>query len=343
MTINMGWRRFTSASPFSLSGLHAAVLIAALALSGCGGSGVSEPPVTTGRTTATTIDGLRYDLQGHRGARGLKPENTLPAFETALDLGVSTLELDLHFSSDQQVVVWHDPVIDSAKCRVPGGVAVDGLISASSADSLATLICDGNPDPARFPDQNAEPTELAGDAWGIVTLDQLFDFVEQYAQSDLKSTDQRAGASVVRFNIETKRVPDDPTAIGDDFDGVAPGAFELAILELIERRGMAERTTIQSFDHRSLWAIRTVSPDQKLAALTRRGEVPDFVELAENGAAIWSPTQSAVTESRVVEAHDAGLLVIPWTVNEVDEMTALLDMGVDGLITDRPDLAPPSR
>jgi len=216
-------------------------------------------------------------------------------------------------------------------------------LSEMTAEEIGRFTCDRNPDPGRFADQTAEPTALAGDDFSIVTLDELFDFVDAYASSESKTADQRARAATIEYNIETKRVPDNPDAIGDDFDGTTPGAFELAILDLIADRGLGARVTIQSFDHRSLWAVRSADGTIDLAALTRRGEVPDFDELVSKGATIWSPTHTVLNPTRIEQAHDAGLLVIPWTVNDPNDMVALLASGVDGLITDRPDLAPPPR
>ncbi|HEX6387019.1 MAG TPA: glycerophosphodiester phosphodiesterase family protein [Anaerolineae bacterium] len=296
-------------------------------------------------------DAPGFDVQGHRGARGLKPENTLPAFETALDLGVTTLELDLHFTSDHVVIVWHDPEIDNAKCRLDPEATVDApepdslvwqgdklRLSNLTFAQVQAYICDRNPDPDRFPSQDNNPTPLAGSNYRIVSLAQLFDFVTEYTQSEEKTASQRANAGHVHFNVETKRRPDDPRAINDDFDGVNPGPFEQAILALIEERGLLDRVIVQSFDHRSLWAIRAVNDTIRLAALTPRGAAVSLPDLAASGANIWSSDYADVTLDRLAEAHAANLLVIPWTVNEPDEMHRLIDMGVDGLITDRPDL-----
>ena len=291
-----------------------------------------------------------FDSQGHRGARGLKPENTLPAFETALDLGVSTLELDLHFSADQEVVVWHDPKIDKVKSRLdpdsdvetrdPDSLVKWGselMVSQLTLDQLQAYICDRNPDVAVYRDQENSPTTIAGDDYRILTLAELFEFVEDYAASDLKSEAQRENARHVRFNIETKRKPDNPKFINDGFDGHNPGPFELEILHLIEEYGLGERVTVQSFDHRSLWAIRSVNEDINLSALTYK-EVPDFVDIAGQGATIWSPRYKDVNPMLIKKAHEAGLLVIPWTVNEASVMLDLIAMGVDGIISDRPDI-----
>lgn len=291
-----------------------------------------------------------FDVQGHRGARGLKPENTLPAFETALDWEVTTLELDLHYTADGQVVVWHDPAIDAAKCRLDPATAVvapdpddpslaedELMISHLTWEQLGAYRCDRNPDPSLFPEQDNEATPLAGADYRIVTLAQLFDFVAAYEVAEAKTESQRDNAGSVQFNLETKRRPDRPEAINDGFDGVAPGPFEQAIMSLVAERNLVERTIIQSFDHRSLWAVRQLDDQIRLAALTSR-RLPQLPSLAANGASIWSPNAGDVTVQRLAEAHEAGLLLIPWTVNEPDEMRRLIALGVDGLISDRPDL-----
>ncbi len=305
-------------------------------------------PVVTGEEATIMLPG-GFDVQGHRGARGLKPENTLPSFETALDLGVTTLELDLHFTADQVVVVWHDPVVSADKCHLPAPgdnpppdpddpvVAADELrIAGLTYDQLAQYQCDRNPDPARFPLQNREATTLAGDNYRIPMLSEVFDFAAQYGEAASKPLELRENAARVQFNIETKRQPNDPGAIGDDFDGINPGAFEIATVELVETRGFVDRVILQSFDHRSLWAAQMLNADLRLAALTFRGQ--DLAEYADRGAAIWSPNYEDVTVRLLEQAQELGLDVIPWTVNERNALQALIDLGVDGIITDRPDL-----
>ncbi len=314
-----------------------------LLVAACGDAGSS------GSGPGTTVPSL--DIQGHRGARGLKPESTLPSFEAALDEGVTTLELDLHFTADGRLVVWHDPFLDPAKCRLgegapagapdpddPATPADDLRISAMSFAELGAYRCDRNPDPGAFPAQDQLPTDLAADRFELIALEELFDFVELYVESGAKDDEQRRNASRVRFNIETKRVPASPELIGDGFDGVTAGAFEQALLDLIEERGLVDRVTVQSFDHRSLWAIAATGSEVQLSALTARS-VPDFADLATRGAGVWSPNFRDVDAASLAAAREAGLLVLPWTVNDPADMRRLAELGVDGLITDRPDLA----
>lgn len=288
------------------------------------------------------------DVQGHRGARGLRPENTLAAFEIALDLGVTTLELDLHFSADGVPVVWHDPAVDPSKCRLADGAPAD-VPDPDTADpaelgvrrltieQLGWYVCDRNPDPDRFPDQVAVPGQLPGAGFRIVPLAELFAFVDAYGVSELKSEPQRQAASQVLFNVETKRVPADPETIDDGFDGSTAGPFELAILADVAAAGLDERVIVQSFDHRSLRAVAATGATVRLAPLTR-DRVNDPAAYVEWGADIWSPSASTLTAELLASAQAAGLAVVPWTVNDPADMAALIDMGVDGIITDRPDL-----
>lgn len=291
-----------------------------------------------------------FDIQGHRGARGLKPENTLPAFETALDLGVTTLELDMHFTSDDMVVVWHDDHIEKDKCGLnpesdveapnPDSLIYQGdnlLISRLTWEQVQAYRCDRNPDDDRFPEQDNSPTALAGDDYHILSLDEVFTFVAEYAESEFKTEEQQENANRVLFNIETKRKINDPEAIDDDFDGENIGAFELIILEVIAEHQLEDRVAIQSFDHRSLWVIRSVDENITLVALTSR-TIPDLADLAAQGANIWSPNYQDLNTELIQEAHDLGLKVIPWTVNDASNMFQLVVWGVDGLITDRPDI-----
>lgn len=318
----------------------AAAMVVVVLFAGCGDSSDNADKADSGASADTVVGASSagdYDLQGHRGARGLRPENTLPSFEVALDLMVNTLEFDLHLSADDRVIVWHDPLIDSDKCTTN---SPNRRVRKMTAAELSQLRCAQNPDTGRFADQQAEPGAVSNDGYAIVSLAEVFDFVVAYAASPSKSDAQRANAASVRFNIETKRKVDDPAAIGDGFDGQSVGVFEAAIIDDIDAAGVRDRVTVQSFDHRSLWAIHADHSDISLAALTRRNDIPDFVDLADNGATIWSPDYRSVNASSLAAAHSAGLLVVPWTINDADDMVDLLALGVDGIITDRPDLAP---
>jgi glycerophosphoryl diester phosphodiesterase len=315
----------------SLAGCAAALALAI----GCLDPSLTEAPAN-------------FDLQGHRGARGLAPENTLPSFERALDLEVTTLELDLHFSADDALIVWHDPVISPSKCGLarggdgsrpdpdrapPAALAVRRLSRAQ----LAGYRCDRNPEPDRFAEQRSTPTLLAGDDYRIVELFELFDFVERYAASAAKTHEQRRAAARVRFNIETKREAEHPGHIGDGFDGQSAGPLEREFERLVRARGLETRVTLQSFDHRSLWSLRALGSPIELVALTE--STADLDALKRRGAAAWSPWHEEVDAESLARAHALGLRVVPWTVNDAERMRELRALGVDGIITDRPDLA----
>lgn len=254
------------------------------------------------------------DVQGHRGARGLRPENTIPGFVLSAELGVTTLELDLHLTADERLVVWHDPELRPEKCDVHEARAIRSMTLAE----VREVVCDRNPDPARFPKQLAPTAE----DFHVVELDRVLGLSE---------------AAECRFNIELKRVPDNPATIGDDFDGVAPATFERALVAAVHRFDAVPRVTVQSFDHRALWAIAKLEPKLELAALTEGGV--DLDSLVDGGAAIWSPNHAALSASEIERAHALGLRVIPWTVNDPEALDRMLQLGVDGLISDRPDLA----
>lgn len=275
-----------------------------------------------------------FDIQGHRGARGLKPENTLPSFETALDLGVSTLELDLHYSADNVVIVWHDDEISQSKCVI-GDEAP--LISQLNLTQIISTRCNLNPDLDRFPIQDNSKSLLAGDNYQIITLENIFKFVKTYSESTLKTEAQRSNAMQIQFNIETKRKIDKPEGINDGFNGIDPGPFELEILRLIAQFNLQDRVIIQSFDKRSLNAIRSVNNSIRLAFLTNE-DIPSPTELTRLNVNIWSPNYRDLSASLVNSAHDINLKVIPWTINDAHTMQTLIDMGVDGIITDRPDI-----
>ena len=311
---------------------YALLSLLLLILAACGGQSGQAQPLLIDDIIASPLRAT-FDIQGHRGARGLKPENTLPAFETALDLGVNTLELDLHLSKDGNIVIWHDDELKPDKCQI----AEKKAISQLSAQQLSQVRCDKNPDKARFPQQSNSPTPLAGNHYTVLRLSELFEFVMRYSQSDKKSNAQKLNALRVHFNIETKRKRNKPAAINDGFDGVNAGPFELKILQLIEQYGLQDRVMIQSFYYPSLWAIHAINPNIQLAALSSKQQ-PDIGVLSQSGASVWSPKASTLTPFLIKKAHALNLKVIPWTINDEAQMRHFIKLQVDGIITDRPDL-----
>jgi len=210
-------------------------------------------------------------------------------------------------------VVWHDPMVGPDKCDVDAPLRVRDLTMAE----LREIRCGRNPEPDRFPDQQAPD----GADFSLVALEDVL---------------QLPSAKGLAFNIELKRVPDDPSTIDDGFDGTVPATFERVLVETLREHDVLARAVVQSFDHRSLWAVHRLEPSLRLAALTERAT--DLAALAEQGATIWSPYYGALTLRLVDEAHAIGLEVIPWTVNDPADIDMVLELGVDGIISDRPDV-----
>jgi glycerophosphoryl diester phosphodiesterase len=299
--------------------------------------------------------GTTFNLQGHRGARGLKPGNTLPSFEVALDVGVSSIETDLHLTRDGQVIVCHDPACSEAVCRkLPGESGVDPvrrpLLSTLTRAQLMAYVADVNPDPAGFPFQDATATPLAAEfarrhqmhPFALPTLDDLFAFVAFYAgqpgQDVGKTPFQRERAAQVVLDLELKRVPGRPERIGDNFDGKSMGLLEERVLECVQRHGVVERTVIRSFDHRSIRAIRDREPRLRTALLIANTAPIAPEELVQRaGASIYCLDVNFLDELQVQQLHAASIAVLPWTVNDPMDWERLLSWGVDAITTDYPD------
>jgi glycerophosphoryl diester phosphodiesterase len=296
----------------------------------------------------------RFELQGHRGARGLKPENTLPSFETALDLCLSSIETDVHLTGDGIPVLFHDPRIDESHCRFKESVEPppdrNQPISRLTCLQLRSYIADRNPDRARFPGQSAETTpaaavygERAGiDPYGIPRLADLFTFVSAYA-GDLgresgKSELQRYKAGQIHLDLELKRVAFYPQTIGDRFDGIAPALLETQVLSETRNSDFVSRCRVRSFDHRSVSALKKAEPGIEVGVLVAETTpmFPSQLALAA-GATVYCPDFRFLDLIQVREAHQASVRVIPWTVNDPADWSTLLDWGVDGITTDFPD------
>ncbi len=286
-----------------------------------------------------------FDLQGHRGARGLFPENSLPAFEGALALGVTTLEFDLGMTRDGVLVVYHDRRLAPDRTRGPDGSWLESpgpLLTELRYEELAGYdIGRLRPDSkaaARFPGQ-------AGlDGIAIPTLDALL------ARAEALS------GGAIRYNIEIKLSPLAPA------ETPTPEAFAQVLVERLRAASVAKRATVQSFDWRTLAGVQALAPEIATVCLTAErdwldtlqrgqpgaspwtagldlddfdGSVPRLVKAA--GAAVWSPSFRDLREAELHEAHRLGLRVLPYTVNDPADMASLIALGVDGLITDYPD------
>jgi glycerophosphoryl diester phosphodiesterase len=296
-----------------------------------------------------------FNLQGHRGARALYPENTLPSFEAALDAGVRSVETDVHLTRDGVVVLCHDPLLCDPPCtllhpELAAPSAVPPLVSRFTLAELRGYRADGNPDPRRFPDQRVAVTPLAAlfaeqhglHPYGIPTLEELLQFAADYA-GELgaqagKSERQRQRARNVLFDLELKRVPFHPETINDHYDGTMPGLLEERIVETVRRWNVIARTTVRSFDHRCVRLLRQMEPGLTgaiLIAETAPAAPAELIERAE--AQVYCPGYLFLDKAIVRQVQSVGARVLPWTVNQPEHWQRLLDWGVDGITTDVPD------
>jgi len=249
----------------------------------------------------STMASDQLEIQGHRGARSVLPENSLPALQHALELGVDTLEFDMGVSKDGVVVVVHDQTINPAICQHQDGSAIEEelWVHQLTLEEIKSFDCGSKLNP-RFPRQTLIPgTE-------IPTLAEVFEMVEN---------SKLANAKTVLFNIETKSDPRKPHA------QPTPAKFVEAVLKVVDEFGLRERVCLQSFDHRTLVEAHRQAPEMLRSAKSE----------------IVSPNFKAIDKQDVDAIHEAGLRVIPWTANTDEQWASLIEIGVDGIITDDPE------
>ncbi len=274
-----------------------------------------------------TLDFNTIDWQAHRGGKGLAPENSIPAFTYAVTLPyVKTLELDVVVSKDSILVVSHEPWMSSKICLTPDGNEINEAeekqlnIFQMTLEEIAAYDC-GSRRVDGFPDQKKMKTNKP-------TLENVVKAVSAYAaQRNLEAT---------LFNIEIKSSPE-----GDNIYHPEPATFASLVISAVNRLRIKERINIQSFDVRALQAVHQQDSTLQLAYLISTSEGLDQ-DLQKLGFIpnIISPNHELVNADFVKAAHSKGIKVIPWTVNEVGRMKALLELGVDGIITDYPNLIP---
>lgn len=286
-----------------------------------------------------------FDVQGHRGARGLMPENTLAGFSHALSLGVTTLEMDLGITRDGHVVVSHDPRLNPSLTRGRDGNWIEApgpVINSLSLEELEAYdvgrLLPGSRYAQRFPGQSPVDGER------VPTLAQVLTLVG------------RSANAAARVNVEIKLSPFEPHLTP------SPEAFAQAVVDELRRHGAGQRATIQSFDWRTLRHVQALAPEIRTAYLSAQqkwldniesrhagaspwtagmdvddfgGSIPRLVEAA--GGDIWSPYYRELDREQLEAAKALGLQVIVWTVNEAPDMHRMIDLGVDGIITDYPD------
>lgn len=267
-----------------------------------------------------------FDKQGHRGSRGLMPENTIPAMLKAIDLGVTTLETDAIITKDKQVVLSHEPFFNHEISTKPDGTLVtdkeEKSLNIFQMNYAAIKTFDvGLRTHPRFPKQQkisvAKPL-----------LADMIDAVEQYCISNKKP--------LPNYNIETKSQP-----ATDELYHPKPAEFIELIVAVIKEKKIEERVIIQSFDPRTLQYLHQQYPQIKTALLIEDFDKKAFaLQLRDLGfiPSIYSPAYSLVTPLLVKQCREAGVAIIPWTVNDLEKMKELKKMGVSGIISDYPDL-----
>ncbi len=269
---------------------------------------------------AHTPSGHALEIQGHRGARGNLPENTLPAFEFAVKAGADVLELDLQVTRDLQLVVSHDPVINREICVKPDGSRIPPSQELRVIDltwnELKQYDC-GRLEHPRFPRQKRVP----GGAH-MPSLDEVFQKITQKGAP---------GAQSVKFNIELK------------YDAAHPewwparDQYAKLVLERIQHWKHQNRVTLQSFDFEMVKLLRKLDPKMTLSYLSETAGENRVERALSCGAQILSPDFELLTEAEVRDAQARGLRVIPWTLNSAEQWDKAIRWRVDGIITDYPE------
>jgi glycerophosphoryl diester phosphodiesterase len=263
----------------------------------------------------------KLDVEGHRGGMALMPENTISSMLNGVKLGVRTLELDMVISADGKVVVSHDPYMSARIMRKPDGSDVDVSEEKSLAmykmpyDSIRKYDAGSKPNP-QFPNQPKFKTYKP-------LLADLIDSVETYVKKNKLKP--------VYYNIETKSTP-----AGDGIYNPKPDVFVETVMAVINQKKIVQRVIVQSFDVRTLQVLHKSYPKIKLSLLVGKINIDEDLKTLGFTPDIYSPYYTFVTKEIVQKAHDNKMLILPWTVDQEKDMTALGDMGVDGIISNYP-------
>jgi glycerophosphoryl diester phosphodiesterase len=265
----------------------------------------------------------KLDVQGHRGGRGIMPENSIPAMINAVKIGVRTLELDCVISKDNQVVVSHDTYMSSDFMLKPDGSVID------KADEKKLLIYSMPYDSVKRYDGGSKPHPAFAGQKKMKTykplLSELIDSVEQYVKANhLKR---------VYYNLEIKSAP-----AGDNIEHPAPEQFVKLVMDVLNQKKVSARVTVQSFDTRPLQVLHQKYPKQTLSYLTaNKDSFADNIAKLGFTPQVISPYYTSIDSNFVNQAHEAKVQVLPWTVNDEDSMKKMADLKVDGMISDYPD------
>jgi Glycerophosphoryl diester phosphodiesterase len=248
----------------------------------------------------------RIEVHGHRGARAVLPENTIPAFKHALEAGADVLELDMAVTQDNVLVVSHDLHMNRTICEGPAG---ETAIRRLTLTQIREWDCGAKQNP-EFPKQKTVPGTR------MPTVDEVFALAPQGSFA---------------FNIETKINPRQPELTPD------PATYARLVVDLVRKHRLESRVIVQSFDFRTLHEVKKLAPEIRLSALYA-GAPKDFVEISREAgnAPIVSPHYLITTREAVRRAHQQGLQVIPWTANTPKQWESLVEAGVDAIITDDP-------
>ncbi|MEI7472099.1 MAG: glycerophosphodiester phosphodiesterase family protein [Chitinophagaceae bacterium] len=283
----------------------------------------SQPPT---QQSGIPENKAAFDAQGHRGCRGLMPENTIPAMLKAMDLGVHTLEMDISFSKDLQAFLSHEPFFNHEISTQPNGQYIKEEeekkynMYQMKYDSIIRYDVGLKPHP-RFPQQEKIKAIKP-------LLSDLFLAVKKYAAAK--------NYPIPYFNIETKTLP-----ATDQIYHPAPAQFVQLLMKVIQENQMEAYTTIQSFDFRTLQYLHQYYPAMATAMLIEADDGRTFqaqIDALGFIPTIYSPAYALVNEGLIKECHQKGIKIIPWTVNDKTTIEKLKAMGADGLISDYPNL-----
>ncbi len=278
---------------------------------------------TLKKTTNNIVPETSLDIQGHRGCRGLLPENTIPAFKHALDLGVHTLELDVVVTKDKVVVVSHEPFLNHEICRTADGTNIEESkekeynIYEMTFAELLQHDCGLNRH-SKFPEQKNIPTTKP-------SLNEMIKASEQHAK--------HINRAAPLYNIEIKRTKEGDNIYHPDYK-----EFTDLTIDVIKSNGIQDRATVQCFDIEVLQYMHKQYPEQaQVFLVANEKSTAENIQELGHIPEIFSPYWKMINADMLSYCKDNGMKLIPWTVNEIEDIKTVMGMGVDGIITDYPD------
>mgnify|MGYP000224434217 FL=1 len=304
-------------------------------------------------TTYAKVNYDVFDLEAHRGGRDVRPENTLYSYAYAIELGATSIECDMQLTKDGQIVMSHNPILNSDITRDENGNYIENnkydirLMTVDELKKFDVGVMD--PNCGEYYDLHGK-TQFTYDA-KIPTLEELMQLIQSYGDKNIV------------LNIETKSYPD-PASAGYK-NNADPKKFVEVFNNIVKKYDMEDRVVLQSFDWQTLIEMKKLNPNISTSALWQKQpswgrdseslrryekkkspwlgglDIKDYegnpVKAAHAiGADIISPYYTEISKQDVDEAHSLGMKVVPWTVNNEKDMNMLLDMGVDGIISDKP-------